>query len=363
VYSCDGTNVGDYVVTPSGAEADNYVFSYENGLLTIVKRDLQVIPGDAVREYGLNNPGFVLSYTGFFGDETASVIYSHPTASTVADPYSHAGEYDITCSGGEARNYNFVYETGKLTVTKAPLLATADNVYRIYGYDNPDFTVSCIGFRHDDTQAVLTEQPQASTVADKTSDAGQYPITVSGGDALDYDFNYRSGRLTITKAPLTVTAENKTRERGEVNPDFTLAYTGFRNDDDESVLDQSPVITCPANADSPTGFYDIELQGGHDNNYEFTLFNGRLEVTSPTGNLNPGSPELTVYPTPAKNRLYIRSDVPVERIELYNQTGVCVLTGGNVRESLDISFLPGGFYLARIYINGIPQTRKVIIKN
>ena len=77
-YSCSGTstsNVGNYIITPSGAEADNYTFTYENGLLQIGKRDLKVIPDNFSRVYGDNNPVFTLSYEGFVnGDTKENVI-------------------------------------------------------------------------------------------------------------------------------------------------------------------------------------------------------------------------------------------------------------------------------------------------
>src|SRR3989441_9297288 len=37
-----------------------------------------------------------------------------------------------------------------------------------------------------------------------------------------------NGQLTITKATLTVTADNKTREYGDANPAFTASYGGVK---------------------------------------------------------------------------------------------------------------------------------------
>ena len=77
---------------------------------------------------------------------------------------------------------------------------------------------------------------------------------------------------------------------------------------------------------------------------------------------------LQVYPNPAKDYLFIQSDEPVERVEIYNQSGVCVLKSSpssfqrGISETLDVSGLTTGFYLARIYVNGVPETRKIIIK-
>ena len=51
----------------------------------------------------------------------------------------------------------------------------------------------------------------------------------------NYDFNYVTGTLTINKATLTVTADNKIKEYGAANPTFTLTYSGFKNSETKSV--------------------------------------------------------------------------------------------------------------------------------
>jgi hypothetical protein len=354
---------GEYPVTVSDVADGNYTIIPQTGTLTVNKALVNVVVENKEREYGEANPQLTYQFDSFKNDDTMDDIDILPTVNTPAISTSPAGIYAVNAADAADNNYEFSYFPGELSITKALLSVEVDNQARIYGDANPVFTISYSGFKNSETNAVLTTTPVIQNHFDATTNAGTYDIRADGGVANNYYFGYIPGQLTINKAPLTITAENKTRARDEINPVFTLAYTSFKNSETESVLDLLPVITCSANADSPVGFYDIELQGGFDNNYELTLFNGRLEVTSPTRNLNPGSPDLTVYPIPAKNKLYIRSDVPVERIELYNQTGVCVLIERDVHESLNISFLPGGFYLARIYVNGIPQTRKVIIKD
>ncbi|MDR1121503.1 MAG: hypothetical protein LBM08_11365, partial [Dysgonamonadaceae bacterium] len=137
--SCNATpqsNAGKYVITPSGAEAVNYSFKYVTDTLIINKRDLRVIPKDASRLYGYDNPAFELTYEGFVNGNTVADITIVPTTSTTAVPASNAGEYPITCSEGSAVNYNFDYRTGKLTVNKAPLTVSVNSANRYYGATN-----------------------------------------------------------------------------------------------------------------------------------------------------------------------------------------------------------------------------------
>jgi hypothetical protein len=449
-FSCSATaqsNAGSYAVTLSGAEAQNYTFTYQSGTLTVQKRTLQAMPDNASREYGLANPAFALSYDGFVNGDDASDINTAPVAHTAANVYSIVGEYDLTCSGGNATNYSFtygtgmltvtrapldvkandatreygvdnpaftfgysgfrnadnnaslttlpqiacgamvtspantypiivlggeaanyelVYEPGTLTVTKAPLIARVNDTVRYYGSDNPVFTFNYSGFRNNDGSASLTTAPQAVCEATATSPVDMYPVTASGGSAANYDFTYMPGTLTVGKATLTIRAQDESRGMGEENPAFTLLYSGFRNDEDESILDRLPDVSCAADRNSPEGLYDIILSGGSDNNYLYQLVNGKLEVTTSQGGNGTDyipAPHLTVYPSPAKSNLYFKSDGTIEKVEIYSLFGVCVLSADNVYEKLNISGLTDGLYLVRVYINGIPQTKRILVKN
>ena len=71
---------------------------------------------------------------------------------------------------------------------------------------------------------------------------------------------------------------------------------------------------------------------------------------------------LQIYPNPAKDYIFIQSEVPVEKVEIYNQSGICVLKNNNPTEILDVSDLSNGFYLVRIYVNGIPANKKIIVR-
>ncbi|MCL2651054.1 MAG: T9SS type A sorting domain-containing protein [Candidatus Azobacteroides sp.] len=356
------SDAGTHPITVSGGEATNYEFTYINGTLTINKVPVTVTAQSISSVYGDTPPLYTCQYVGFVNNETENVLTKLPALSCSATSQSNTGQYTITPSGAEAANYTFTYTSGTLTIGKRNLQVMPNNVSRVYGSANPAFTLSYNGFVNGNNDSNIATKPVATTTATLTSNVGEYPVTCSGGNATNYSFTYGTGKLTITKAPLTITAENKQREQGKENPSFTLSYSGFKNNENESVLNILPSISCIAYINSSVGFYDIVLSGGSDKNYNYTLINGKLEITAPNGLGEINVSNVSVYPNPAKNYLFIQSDEPIKKVEIYNQSGMCVLINDNVMEKLDVSSLANGFYLARIYVDGILVIKKIIIK-
>ncbi|NVK52800.1 MAG: gliding motility-associated C-terminal domain-containing protein, partial [Flavobacteriaceae bacterium] len=122
--------------------------------------------------------------------------------------------------------------------------------------------------------------PIASSTATANSDAGTVAITLTGGSDNNYTINNNNGTLTINKATLTATADDKSRIYGEANPTFTITYSGFKGTDSVNDLDTEPIASSTATANSDAGTYDITLTGSSDNNYTIVEVKGALTVSS-----------------------------------------------------------------------------------
>ena len=189
--------------------------------------------------------------------------------------------YPITCAGGVDDNYSFTYVPAQLTITRAPLTVTAADKTKEYGNLNPLLTFAYSGFQGTDTATDLETAPTCSTTATQFSGvAGSpYPITCAGGVDDNYSFTYVPAQLTITKAPLTVTAADKTKEYGNLNPLLTFAYSGFQGTDTATDLETAP--TCSTTATQFSGVagspYPITCAGGVDDNYSFTYVPAQLD--------------------------------------------------------------------------------------
>src|SRR5204863_404962 len=124
-------------------------------------------------------------------------------------------------------NYSFSFVDGDLTITKATLTVTADPKSRPYGAANPTLTAGYSGSKNGETYLTsdVLGSPALNTSAVATSPVGPYTITAALGtlSSGNYSFTFVNGTLTVTKAVLTVTADDKSREYGDANPTFTAS--------------------------------------------------------------------------------------------------------------------------------------------
>lgn len=295
-------SAGTYQITVSGAAATNYQIQHVGAALTVEKALLTASPVDAQREYGDANPPFTLTYRGFVLGQDEAVFSTLPTVSTQATTTSDVGTYILSVQGGTADNYRMAYTSGTLSVTKAPLTITANAQQRPYGAVNPVHTLTYSGFKGDDVAADLGQQPTASTSADALSGVGNYPIILQGGTATNYDLTLVNGVLSVEKALLAVSADDKSITEGEALPTLTLSYTGFVNGENASVLTQAPVATTTATATSLAGVYPIQVTGGQADNYAFSLTDGQLTIRAVTSIRDQTLEGVAVYPQPFQNQ-------------------------------------------------------------
>ncbi len=275
--------VGIYPVSISGAASNKYNINYQSGKLTVdsVSQVITLNP-PPVKVYG--DADFALSATATSG---LPVTYasSNPAVATVdaAGTVHIAAAGNTTITISQTGNINFSAATPVtqlVTVNKAPLTITADNQTKTYGTANPALTVTYTGFVNNESAAVLTTPPTINTTATTASGVGNYPVTAAGAAADNYEITYTDGTLTVNPATLTITADNKTRVYGTVNPALTVTYTGFVNGDDAAGLTTAPAINTTAAITAAAGTYPINVSGAAAVNYTVTYVAGTLTVTN-----------------------------------------------------------------------------------
>ncbi len=156
-------------------------------------------------------------------------------------------------------------------------MVTAEDANRLYGRSNPKFT-------YDVTGAPINGEPELTTEALSTTPIGEYEIVVEPGTITTPGLQTASGKLTIERSPLTLTAKSFSRNISEENPEFVFTHSSLRNREKiDDVLTVKPTIECDATIDSPGGWYEIRIYGAEADNYEISYVNGTLTVVDPVG--------------------------------------------------------------------------------
>jgi 6-phosphogluconolactonase (cycloisomerase 2 family) len=256
--------------------AADYTFVTFDGTLIVNKPPLTVVIDNATRVYGDANPAFTGTITGLRGTDVITATYSSP-----ATPGSPVGTYPIVPTfidpANVLDNYNLIVTNGTLTVTPAPLSVTADSTSRVYGDPNPVFTGTIVGIKNGDAITATY-----SSIANAASPVGTYPIVANlidlTGKLPNYTVTKTDGVLTITPAPLTVTAANASRLYGDPNPVFTGTIVGIKNADAITATYSSPAMVTSDVGTYPIipALVDPTLKLG---NYAVTSINGVLTIT------------------------------------------------------------------------------------
>jgi filamentous hemagglutinin family protein len=279
-----GSNVGTYSITPFGASAPAYYnLSYAPGTLTINRAALTLSVNPAIRFYGDPNPPFSVSYNGLKNGDVGSSAVTGLQFNTPANLLTPVGAYPISLSGGTAQNYSLSLQPGTLTVTPAPLTVTIGNVSRVYGDPNTfNGTASTAGFKNGENGTGNVDGNLIrTTTATITSGVGTYPFNGSGlfSTSPNYTLSFVSGIVTITPAPLTIRANDATRQQGMDNV-FSSTFTGLKNSDTPAVVSNLRYSTA-VTPSSGTGTYAVTPYGAQAANYAISYQPGSLTVTQP----------------------------------------------------------------------------------
>lgn len=276
------SSVGSYSILASGAADANYTVTHVNGTLSVTKAPLTIAANNTNKVYGASLPTFTATYSGFVNGDTSASLDTPVNLTTPASAASPVGTYSIVASGATDANYTITHGNGTLSVTRAPLTITANNTNKVYGAALPVLTATYSGFVNGDTPANLSTALILGSSATPASPVGSYSIVASGASGANYTVTHVNGTLTVTRAPLTITANNTNKLYGAPLPNFTATYSGFVNGDTSASLDVPVAFSTPATVASPSGNYAIIPSGAAGSNYLVTHVNGALTILATT---------------------------------------------------------------------------------
>jgi VCBS repeat-containing protein len=285
-----------------------------------------------------------------------------------------AGNHSITVSYlGDGHFNPNAFVAPVLTIARAHLTVRANDASRVYGDPTPSLTAGMTGFQNGETLATsgVTGVPSLTTVA-ANSHVGAYAITVAAGSlsAANYDFpagNLVNGTLTVTPAPLTITADNKTKLYGASLPSLTASYQGFVNGDTPASLTTAVSLSTTATASSHVGSFAITAAGGIDADYTIQFGNGTLTVT-PASLTITADDKVKVFGAPlpaltASYRGFVNGDTPASlTVQPYLSTAATtnspvgtypITVGGAVDRDYSIRYVNGTLTITTALTNGI----------
>ncbi len=167
-------------------------------------------------------------------------------------------------------------EGGTFSITKATLKVTAENLSKAYGAADPELTWTVDGLKDGDTKDLLTVE----ITRGEGENVGHYVITPSGAaEIANYTIEYQTGDFEITKAAITLKADDKTKvydNNETTDPVLTATVTGAPENGAE------PVYTLSREPGQNVGEYVITVTVDEDANpnYAITVEDGIFAITS-----------------------------------------------------------------------------------
>lgn len=300
----DGTAVvagSPYAIVATAAVGTglaNYSIGYVDGKLTISPKALTITADNKTKTYGdvitfagseFTTPVGQLVNGDVVNTVTLTSAGAAATATVGGSPYAIVPSAAVGTGLG---NYAIGYTNGSLTVGTKALTITAKNRTKTYGdlvaFAGTEFTTA--GLVNSDA---VTSVTLASAGAAATAVVAGSPYTIVASAAVgagltNYSIGYIAGSLTVDRASLTVTADDKQKNwDGLAYSPFTVTITGFVNGETVSVVGGSAGFTGNAVGAINAGTYMITPTMGTLNaaNYQFppaNFVNGTLKIVDTT---------------------------------------------------------------------------------
>lgn len=318
---------GPYTVS-DGNGGNNYTVTVNTAPGTITPAPLTLQANDATKRYGQTftptNTAFTTPVAPVAGEAVTSVLEtttgSAPTANVAGSTYPIViTPGSATGTGGFLQsNYNITYVDGALTVTRAPLTLKANDATKDYGQTftplGTAFTVE-VAPQNGETVTSVAETTTGTAATTHVAD-GPYPILITPDSATgtvdlnNYIVTLLPGILTVNPVPLTLQANDQSKEYGTAFPIPGTAFVikeglgTLKNDDSIASVTMTSTGT-PAIAPVDGSPYPIIITPGSETGGKFvptdylvSYLDGKMIVTRTPAVVPPVVVPPVVEPTP-----------------------------------------------------------------
>ncbi|MGI6221720.1 MAG: MBG domain-containing protein [Coriobacteriales bacterium] len=309
VYSLSrqpGQDVDEYAitVTADAAANPNYDITVEGNTFEITKRPITIKVDDKTKVYDgdeSTDPELTATVTGK-PEKGDALVYS-----LSREPGQDVGEYPITASvsADDNPNYDITVEgEGKLEITKASatVTITGNTASKVYSGATQSTTGYTLSISDPTGKLAQSDIAFSGNATASGKNVGSYNMGLKAGQFSTTNGNFdvtfkvaKDGKLTITPAKLTVTADNKSKVAGAADPALTWKVSGLKGSDSRGVLR----VNISRAAGEAVGSYAITPSGAAtQGNYNVTFVPGTLTITAAPAPAPAPTPDRGVTPAP-----------------------------------------------------------------
>lgn len=268
-------------VTFTPTDTANFTPATATVSLTVNKAVLTITADNTTKMVNTANPPLTYAVSGYVNGEGVAVLNgTAPLLNTTALLNSPAGTYPVSVAAGTlaATNYSFIFVNGTLTVNPQllPVITWTAPAATVYGTPLSDTQLNATAT----VPGTFLYTPAAGSVL--SAGTHNLSVTFTPSDSATYTTVTSSIVLTVNKAVLTVTADNKSKRVNTANPEMTYSVNGYVNGEGDAVLNgTTPALSTTALTNSPVGDYPISITAGSlaAANYSFIFVGGTLAIT------------------------------------------------------------------------------------
>jgi hypothetical protein len=201
-----GDDAGAYIIRVRGVTANNYDITFEDGALTVEKRQVS-FKWTEPNSFVYDGKQHEVTVESANNDYAAKSVLNGLTITNNSEKNADSYEAVATLSEDAQKNYVVKGDTDKYAwdITPATVTVTADNKTVSYGDPVPKLTSKTSGVpaKGDEVKATLT------TDYFQNAKAGAYTIKVTAGDNPNYNVKVVNGTLTVNDKVTTLVAQGK----------------------------------------------------------------------------------------------------------------------------------------------------------
>jgi trimeric autotransporter adhesin len=243
--------VGVCSLTPSVAATTDYAQATGSAQSFTVSPTTPTVAIANIPTSATYGGSFTPTYTTS-GDGTSFSVTSNSTSICSINGsivgYVGVGTCSLTASVAATTGYTAATETQTFGIGPAPLIITASSPTMYYGAPVPAITSNYATFVNGDSASTLAsvpnQPPVCTTAATSSSRAGSsYPTSCSGAIDADYTISYVTGKLSVTKAPTSLTASPANLRIGLLRESVTMSATLVSNATNGAMSGQKVTFT------------------------------------------------------------------------------------------------------------------------